>query len=250
MNIKKLALVTGLSGVLFLSLVAATCGSTNTTVQNEGGENLGVTVSGSGKVTAAPDIAKISLGVSVLADSVGAARDEAATSLNAMIDSMKSNGVEEKDIQTDQLSIYPEYDYRNDTQVLRGFRVQNTVTATVRDIDTTGKVVDDAVVAGGDNTTINSIAFSIDDELSLKSQAREAAVADARARAETLAEAAGVSLGKATSITETSYSPPIAYDEAFRNVAADTAAGALPETPIQAGELDVVVDVNVTWAIE
>ena len=71
---------------------------------------------------------------------------------------MKANGVAEKDIQTSQLSIYPEYNYMEDgRQELRGFRVQNTVTATLRDIDKTGEVVDDAVVAGGNDTTINGI---------------------------------------------------------------------------------------------
>jgi uncharacterized protein YggE len=231
-------------------MVAATCGTTSTTVQNQGSENLGVSVSGSGKVTGAPDVANISLGVSVLEQTVAAARERAAASLGAMIDSMKQNGVEDKDIQTDQLSIYPEYDYRNDTQLLRGFRVQNTVNATIRNIDRTGEIVDDAVAAGGDSTTINSISFSIDNPQKLKSEAREAAVADARARAETLAEAAGVSLGKAISITETSYSPPVYYEQIASRGAADTAAGALPPTPIEAGELDVVVDVSVTWAIE
>ncbi len=250
MNGKKLALLAGVSGVVFLSMVAATCGDTTTTVQSDGGESTGVSVSGSGKVKGTPDIANISLGVSVLAATVAEARTEAATALDAMIASMKTNGVEEKDIQTDQLSIYPEYDYRNDTQVLRGFRIQNTVTAIIRDIDTTGKVVDDAVTAGGDSTQINAIGFSIENPEDLKRQAREAAVADARARAETLAGAAGVNLGDAISITETSYSPPVYYDEFARESAADSAAGSLAPTPIEAGELDVVVDVSVTWAIE
>jgi hypothetical protein len=73
-------------------------------------------------------------------------------------------------------------------------------------------------------------------------------VADARSRAETLATASGVSLGDPITISETSYLPPVYYE---RGVAADSAAGApVPETPIEAGELDVVVQVSITWEIE
>jgi hypothetical protein len=235
---------------VFLSLVAATCGSTNTTVQNAEDQVRGISVGGQGKVQGAPDIATISLGVSSLANTVAEARTQAATSLTAMIDSMKANGVEEDDIQTSQLSIQPEYDYTDGRQLLRGFRVSNTVTAKLRDIDRTGEVVDEAVEAGGDNTTINGIGFSIEDPEDLKRQARELAVADARARAETLAQASGVSLGDPVTISESSYTPPVYYSGA--EIAADrAAAGApVPETPIESGELDVVVDVSITWEIQ
>ena len=167
-----------------------------------------------------------------------------------MIDSMKANGVAEKDIQTSQLSIYPDYNYLEDgRQELRGFRVQNTVTATLRDIDKTGEVVDDAVVAGGNDTTINGISFSIENPDDLKKQAREKAVADARARAETLAKAAGVTLGDAITISESSFAPPVYYDGFARDAAAPETGGG-PSTPIEAGQLDVTVDVSITWGIK
>ncbi len=245
---KRFVLLAGLSGVIFLSMVAATCGDTSTTVENTGVQNSGISVSGEGKVQGKPDIANISLGVSVLANTVADARTKAATSMTAIVDSMKSNGVTEKDIQTSQLNISPEYDYNDNRQVLRGFRVTNTVNAKLRDIDKTGKIVDDAVQGGGDDTTINGISFGIDDPEDLRTQAREAAVADARSRAETLAKAGGVELGKPITISETSYSPPTYYNERF---AADSAAGAsVPETPVEVGELDVIVSVSVTWEIK
>jgi hypothetical protein len=234
-----------------MSLVAAVCGDTTTRVENSGDREHGVTVSGEGKVTGAPDIATISLGVSALAPTVAEARMQAATALEGMIASMEANGIAEKDIQTQDLSIYPEYDYNpvDQRQTLRGFRVSNTVVAKVRDIDTTGAVVDDAVDAGGDTTQIQGIAFSIDDPEELRRQAREQAVQDARARAETLAQAGGVSLGEPVTITETSYRAPVYYDEvATGGSAADRQAA--PETPIEAGELDVVVTVDVTWGIQ
>lgn len=239
----------GLSAVVFVSLVAATCGDTTTTVQNAEDQQRGISVSGQGIVQGSPDVATISLGVSSLANTVAEARTQAATSLNAMIDSMKANGIEEKDIQTTQLNIQPEYDYTDGRQLLTGFRVTNTVNAKLRDIDRTGEVVDEAVEAGGDNTTINGIGFSIDDPDELKNQARQEAVADARARAETLAQASGVTLGDPVTINETSLAQPMYYSGA--EIATDRAAGApVPETPIEAGELDVIVDVGITWAIK
>jgi uncharacterized protein YggE len=189
----------------------------------------------------------IQLGVSVLRPTVAEARAQAATALDAMINSMNANGVEEDDIQTSQLYISPEYDYRNNEAVLRGFRVSNSVSVKVRDIDTTSKVVDDAVAAGGDDTQLQGISFTIDDPKELQKQAREAAIADARAKADTLAQAGGVSVGDPIVINEGSvYVPPIPY--AGREAAAPDQAA--PETPIEPGQLDVIVNVTVTWTIE
>jgi hypothetical protein len=234
-------------GAMFLSLVAATCGDTTTRIETAGGQQQsGITVTGEGKATAPPDVALITLGVSTLADTVAEARSRAATALDAMIKSMKANAVADKDIQTQQLNIQPEYDYRDGKQLLKGFRVSNVVSAKVRDIDKTGKVVDDAVAAGGNEVQIQGLAFSIDKPDDLQRQAREAAVKDARAKAETIAAAGGVDLGDPTMMSEVSGVTPI-YDA--RKSAAE-AGGAVPETPIQPGTLDVVIDVTVTWSIK
>jgi len=232
-----------------LTLVAAVCGDSTTRIENTGdGAPTGITVTGEGKVQGAPDVAMISLGVSTLRPTVAEARQQAATALDAMINSMKANGVEDDDIQTSNLYISPEYDYRNNETILRGFRVSNTVTVKVRDIDTTSQVIDDAVSAGGDDTRLEGINFTIDDPSELQKQAREAAVADARAKADTLAAAGGISVGDPIIINEGSvYIPPIPY-AAGRAFDADEQAA--PDTPIQPGQLDVIVNVTVTWTIE
>lgn len=246
-NIKKAGVAVLL--LVPLAMIVAACGNETTKIEQAGpNQATGVSVSGEGKVSAPPDVANISLGVSVLAPSVAEARTQAAASLTAMVDSMKRNGVADKDIQTSQLSIYPEYDYRDGNSVLRGFRVQNSVNAKIRDIDTTGKVVDEAVEAGGNNTQIQGISFTIDDPSELQEQARKAAVEDAKRKAEVLANAGGVSLGNPISISEGALNvPPIYYDAG--RAAADSAAP-LPETPIEPGELDVSISVTVVWAIK
>jgi uncharacterized protein YggE len=234
-----------------LTFIAAVCGNETTRIENTGNEQMnGISVSGEGKVSAPPDLAMITLGVSTLRPTVAEARDAAATALDAMITSMKDNGIEEKDIQTTGLSIYPEYRYSNNgEQTLTGFRVSNTVIAKLREVDRTGEVVDEAVTAGGNEATIQGISFTIDDPESLREQARAAAVADAKRRAETLASASGVTIGSPISIIEGSVSsPPIPY--AADRAAASEGAQGVPETPIEPGELDVIINVTVTWSIE
>jgi uncharacterized protein YggE len=250
MNAKRILVFAGIGAAMAMASVAATCG--DTTIRTDGNGNPainGITVTGTGKTTAKPDIAQIQLGISTLAPTVQEARDRAATALDAMLASVKANGVADKDIQTQQFNIQPEYDYRNNEQTLRGFRINNVVSVKLRNIDSTSKVVDDAVQAGGNDTQIQGIFFTIDNPDDLKSEARQKAVADAKQKAQTLADAAGVEVGDALQISESSYTPPV-YDASRSFAGADVAAAPAPETPVQPGELDVSVDVSVTWSIK
>ena len=205
-------------------------------------------VTGSGSVTGEPDIATLDLGVSVEKETVAEAREEAASAMTALIASLKANNVAEKDIKTENFSIYPQYDYTDNGRILRGYRVNNTVRAKIRELATLSDVIDAAAAAGGNSIVINSIQFMIDDTTPLQTQARSLAVKDAEAKAQTLAEASGVTLGEPITITESTYfeGPPIPFamaEEAFDD-AARTA------TPIVAGELTVTVNVSVVYEIE
>jgi uncharacterized protein len=246
-NGKRIGVFVGLGAAVALSLLAVSCGDRTTRVETGGAQiQRGISVTGTGKVTGKPDIAKLTLGVSAEADTVQKARDQAAASLDAMIKSLKNNGVAEKDIQTQQFSIQPQYDYNEGKQQLRGFQVTNVLGITLRDINKTSQTVDDAVTAGGNNTQIQGLSFTIENPDDLKQQAREKAVADARAKAETLAKSAGVSVGDAITISESSVTPVF---DARAGIAAP-ATGPGVSTPIQPGELDVTVDVSVTWGIK
>lgn len=210
-------------------------------------ESRSVHVTGSGSVVGTPDMAILNLGVSVERETVAEAREIAATSMTAVIDSLQANGIAEKDIQTERFSIYPQYDWTENERVLRGYRVDNTVSAKARDLTQLSAIIDDAAVAGGDVVVVNSIQFTIEDTTPLQAQARGLAVKDAEAKAETLATAAGVTLGKPITITETSYaaSPPIAYAEE----AAFADDSAFSSTPIAAGELTVTVNINIVYEV-
>jgi len=236
-----------IAGLLLLALLGAACEGDKVTVATQQAQSLGISVSGEGKVSGAPDVAVLTLGVSALAPSVKDARDQAATAMDGVVDSIKGNGVDEKDIQSTQFSVQPEYTWRDSNQVLTGYRVTNIVTAKVRDIDNTSKVIDDAVAAGGDLTQVQGISFTIDDPDQLRDEARQEAVADAKAKAQRLAELSGVGLGKVMSISESSSVPsvPLSYGGI---VAPATGPGV--STPIETGEMDVVVTVQVLYAIE
>lgn len=234
-----------------ISLLLAACAdSTNAAAQvAPTGETLmsnTIAVSGTGQVTGTPDTLIVDLGVQVLRPSVGEATGEAARLAQAVIDALKAQGVVEKDIQTTNYSIWPEYDYRNDTQILRGYRVSNTVSAKIRDLNKAGDVIDAATTAGGNDAIVNNIRFDLEADGALITAAREAAWNDAKAKAEQLAALAEVRLGRAVSISETSSPapPPIVYAGATAEAAFDAA------TPIQAGEAVVSVIVTVQFAID
>ena len=232
-----------------LALVVAACTPT-VTVEDSGatveGASTGIAVSGTGKIAGTPDTLTISFGVTVLADSVTTAVAGAAESADAVIATLTKAGIAEQDIQTTNYSIFPQYDYRNDTQTLIGYQVNNTVTAKVRDLDAAGTVIDDVVAAGGDTVTVSGVSFSIEDNEQLVEAARVAAWDDANAKAEQLAGLAGVILGDPTSIVETFSSPPVpyAFDEAALSVAADTA------TPIVPGTQEVAVTLSVVYSLD
>jgi uncharacterized protein YggE len=236
-----------LAGLALLGLALAGCGSEGTTVVTPAAPTEGISVSGSGSAFGAPDVAVLQLGVSVLKPSVAEAREQAASAMQDVLDSMKDAGVEEKDIQTTRFSVQAEYDYDRGEQELRGFRVTNIVTAKLRDIDETGEVLDGAVKAGGDLVEVQSVNFTIDDPEDLREEARREAVEDARQKAETLAELAGVKLGKPLSISESGGPVPIPYRGAAEmGLAVEEEA----PTPIEAGELEVAIGVQIVYAIE
>jgi hypothetical protein len=227
--------------LLFLSLSIPGCEDTvNVNLPQE--SIRGIQVTGVGSVYGKPDVAILKMGVSVERKSVKEATEEAAEAMRRVIDSLKKDGVVDEDIQTQRFSIQPQYDYVDKRPVLRGYRVTNMVTVKIRDMESIGGIIDDAVDAGGDSMRIDSIAFSIDDPTELQAEARVKAMKDARAKAEVLAREGGVKLGKPISISESIYQP---VRDAYYRVA----AGEM-KTPVEPGLLEIRVTVSVIYSIE
>ncbi|MGH9052451.1 MAG: SIMPL domain-containing protein [Acidimicrobiia bacterium] len=155
----------------------------------------GISVSGEGEVMGTPDVLTVDLGVSVLRDQASQAIAEAAQLAEEVIAVLTAAGVARQDIQTRTYSIVPEYEYSQDTPRLVGYRVQNVLTAKLRELDRAGQTIDAAAAAAGEDVVVHGIRFDIEDNQALLEAARTAAWEDARAKAEQLAGLAGVDLG-------------------------------------------------------
>lgn len=202
----------------------------------------GILVTGVGEVTGTPDTVQVDIGVSVLGATVAEAAERAAQKAEALIAALTDGGVDPTDITTTDYSIYPEYDYRDNTERLVGYRVTNTVRAKIRNVTQAGDVIDSAVEAAGDETRIGGLSFSIEDDSALVSAAREAAWEDALAKATQLATLSGLTLGPALSITETSVGPPSPVP--FADMAERAAS-----TPIQPGTSTVTIVLEVRFEL-
>lgn len=236
--------------LVLAALVLAACGEAGggagTVAQSTGGGmEPGISVSGTGEVKGRPDTLIVDIGVAVLRPSVDEATSDAARLAQAVIDALKANGVAEEDIATTNYSIWPEYDYRNETQTLRGYRVQNVVSASIRDLDNAGTAIDAATAAGGNDTIVQGVRFAIEEDSELVTAARAAAWADAKTKAEQLAGLAGRSLGAAISISEsTTFPTPVPFYARAAEGAGDVA------TPIEPGQQTVTVTISVQFALE
>ncbi|MFC1974566.1 SIMPL domain-containing protein [Chloroflexota bacterium] len=213
---------------------------------NLSSQQEGIWVTGSGEVSVAPDIATLRLGIEAQEASVAEAQSKATEAMNRVMDVLAENGVADKDIQTQQLSIskVTRWDDTKQREIVIGYRVTVMVMAKIRNIDKTGSIVDAVAVAGGDLTRIDSIAFSVDDPSAYHEEVREKAMADATAKAKQLAKLAGITLGKPTYISESMQVPSPIYQRAVMEKAA-----AAP-MPISPGEMDISLTVQVTYAIE
>jgi uncharacterized protein len=207
-----------------------------------------VSVSGQGRVKVEPDTASVVAGIDVLRPTLDAAQTEATTQMEAIIAAIEAAGIAEDDIQTTNysVSIIRAYDEQGMPAEIQGYQVSNQVAVTIRDTDQLGQILDALVAAGANN--IWGISFYVEDTTAAASQARRQAVEDARTKAGELADAAGMSVGRVVSISESFGPPPI--PQVFEGRAADMAQGAGAAVPIQPGTTEVIVDVHMTFELE
>jgi uncharacterized protein len=199
-----------------------------------------ISVTGTGTIEAAPDMATLMIGVTTQGTSAAEALAENSKATEAVIARLTASGVEARDMQTSNLSINPNWTgYDSSTPTISGYVASNMLTVRVRALETTGAVLD-AAVADGANT-LNGMTFGLADPEPAYNEARKEAVADARAKAELLAMAAGVKLGQVVSISDAGAmtDPAPMYRDAV----------AASPVPVQGGELGLIANVAVTWQI-
>ncbi len=229
----------------------------------------GITVRGNGVVAIPADIGVVELGVDVTAETVIDARKQAAEAMTNVIEAVKKEGVEEDDITTTQLNIWPETTWieeeikleyggtgRRGRSVVIGYRVSNRVrieidltklTSDDEDTDVMGSVIDAAAGAGGDHARVDSIYFRADDTAEKTDEARKLAAADALHRAQLYADAFGVAVGPLLGANESVVSTPV-----FREFGLESARAAVADetsTPISVGNVEVSASITATFAI-
>ena len=217
-------------------------------------QQTGIWTSGTGEVTVSPDVATLRLGVEAQETTVAEAQTQASEAMARIKAALADSGVAENDIQTEYFNIRQRtrWDEPTGEEIVTGYRVTNTITAKVRDIDEVGAIIDSVVVAGGDLIRVDDISFSVDDPSVYYGEAREKAMDDARTKAEQLAELAGVSLGQPTYISEGAVSP--IYQSVYYEYAAGMSSAPMPapapvEPSISPGELKISLSVQVAYGI-
>lgn len=232
------------AGIVYLSVTAMNAVKQNSYIGRPDAARDTIAISAEGKVTALPDIATISVGVQTENKAVSAAQKENSTKMNAIIEKVKSFGVASEDIKTSNYSIYPQYDYVNGRQIERGYMVTQNIDVKVRNLDKIGDIL--AAVGDLGANQVGGVSFTIDEPEDLRQQARLKALEAAKKKAQALADAAGVKLGKVVGFSENEgYVPsPMYY---AKDAAMGMGGGGAPS--IQSGSQDVIVNVTVLYEI-
>ncbi|WP_375451470.1 SIMPL domain-containing protein [uncultured Devosia sp.] len=211
-----------------------------------------ISIEGRGEVTAVPDTAFVNSGVTTQGATAREALDLNSKAMADLLAALKGSGIAERDIQTSGFSVSPNYVYTEDRDAngytlppkINGYQVSNAVTVRVRALDTLGAILDNSVTVGAN--TVNGVTFAVDDPSELLNQARKSAFADAQAKAQLYATAAGSALEDIVSINEgqSIEQPPQPY---MVKAMADTARA---EVPVAAGELSFAINVSVQWELD
>lgn len=200
-------------------------------------------VSGEGKSTVQPDMAVASLGVQSRAPSAKNAQGELNKAINAVSDAIKKVGIDAKDIQTSNYSVYPIQDFRDNQQVVIGYQATSNLTIKIRDMDRANAVIDAATAAGANQ--IGGISFDVSDKTKVENEAREKAVAEAKKKAGDAARIAGFRLGKIVNYSEGFNGSPRPMPLMARGEAKEAGTS----TQIEPGSSEITVTVTLSYEI-
>ena len=226
--------VAAVAGVVALAIPANGAGTT---------DNRYITVTGVGTVSVVPDAVRFNATVSALASTNAAALSTASKSATAVRAALKEKGVPVKDIRSANISVYPEYNYTQESGTkITGYRASQSFDVLVRKASTAGTIIEAVVSAGGDNVQLGGvIPVTLNPSLATE-EARAAAVANAKSKASSYAKLLGTSIGKVLSLEEQS-SPVYSSPFPMAKAEADSAV------QIDLGEQDVTVSITVRWAL-
>jgi uncharacterized protein len=228
---------------------AVTTGGPSATVVATAASTRTITASGQGQASGVPDLLTATIGVQTSGPNARTVLTTNSSEAAALIAKLEADGVAAKDIQTVQLSLNPVYANPGPDQSprLTGYSASDTLTVSVRQLDRAGAILDDAAAAGGSDTQIQSVSYSVQDTGPLLAAARADAVRQAEAAAKAMAGAAGVGLGPLRVVTDVTQ--PQVFPYAAASAAASAAAPSSVPVPVQAGTEQVSADVTVTYDV-
>ena len=235
-----------LTAVMVAAIALSACGPA-TIVANPAAPVRELSVTGIGTVSMVPDIAYINIGVHTEKPAAADAVTENTTQTQQVVEALKGAGVDVKDIQTTNFSIYPNtvFDPQTNLKVGTTYVVDNTVNVTVRALDKLGDLLDTTVKAGANN--VNSIQFDVADKTKALKQARDLAVKDALTQAQELSATAGITLGEVQTISFFNNVPGPVVDAFGKGGGGGVAQAAVP---IQSGQMILTVTVNMSYEIK
>lgn len=239
---KNLSVV--LLALLLVALLGACAPAARQPAAAPAGEaGRGITVVGRGEALGRPDQAEVQIGVETFAETVAQATGENETTVASLMTALEAEGIDPADIQTSNYGIWAEQRYgENGPEGIVGYRVTNQVSVIIRDVEKVGAVIGAATEAGANN--VHGVSFSVADPAALEAEARAEAIADAHARAASLADLNDVELGEVVTVSEVIGRPVTV--EGFggaRAVQAEAAPGISP------GQLTYNVEVQVTFGL-
>jgi uncharacterized protein YggE len=206
-----------------------------------------VSVTGTGRVTLTPDRASFTVGVQTVAPSLAVATQENAARMTAILAALRKAGATDRELRTTGLSIYPQQapDPGNKPRIV-AYQVSNNVTVTRDDVATIGRLLEAAVQAGAN--TVSGVNFSVSDSARGRDTGLQAAFAEAKAKADLLARAAGRSLGRALAITEGGAAMPPVPMPMYRR--AEMAQAASFAAPVESGTEEIAFTVSVVFELQ
>ena len=210
-----------------------------------------LTMTGTGEAGAVPDQLSFALGVNLTRVDLDDALAAANATMGRVLATLTKYGVGKADVQTTGLSMTPVYAYHDySPPTITGYRVSERASVLVKKLDQGGKAVSAAVAAGGNDVRVSNIRLLVGDDDAVMAKARDAAVAEATAKAEQYAEASGQTLGDVVTLREVRTRPLPAAEPAAGYLVQDRAATGLKAMPIRAGRDHGSVTVQVVWELD
>lgn len=233
-------------GTIYLGILSWNAVKTHDYIGISPKQSHSISIIGEGKVTGVPDVAKIQLGYSVEKKTVAQAQKENTNKMNSMVEKLKKDfKIDAKDIKTVNYYISPQYDWFNGKQTLRGYSVSQDISVKVREMDKVSLILDAAGAIGLNQ--VGNLSFEIDNPEKLKQEAREKALAQAKAKAEALSNIVGVKLGKIISFSESSSDNQPIPIYSLNKMAEGMGGGGAPA--VEAGSNEITVFATVQYEI-